>query len=189
MEQDPQEITSEIFDLFDRFGHDQYGEEVTQLEHMVQSAQLAEKEGFDEEVILAAFLHDIGHLYVTSLEGPETELTDEFGAADHDSMGAEYLLKMGFSKKIATLVGGHVIAKRYLTLRRPGYFEELSDASKHTLLLQGGIMTDKEADAFEDEDLFDLMINMRRWDDQAKVPGMRMPDITYLKNMMIRHLS
>src|SRR5258708_15302381 len=102
-----------IIALYQLHGGEEYaGEKVTQLEHMVQAAELAEKKGYDEEVILAAFLHDIGHICV-SAQG-ENEM-DGFGIKDHEEIGAEFLQEKGFSKILIRLVESHVQAKRYLT--------------------------------------------------------------------------
>src|SRR5215467_8242760 len=93
------QITDEIMHYYQQHGGEEYaGEKVTQLEHMVQAAQLAEEQGYDEEVILAAFLHDIGHICE---EGRGENEMDGFGIKDHEEIGAAYLLQKGFSKKIA----------------------------------------------------------------------------------------
>ncbi|MEM9675125.1 MAG: HD domain-containing protein [Cyclobacteriaceae bacterium] len=162
----PQIITDQIFGLYHRYGNESYGESVTQTEHMVQSAQLAEKQGYDDEIILSAFFHDIGHF----LEHEPAERMGELGAQQHDKLGGDYLRQRGFSEKIAQLVESHVAAKRYLTFRYPDYYETLSDASKQTLKYQGGPMTAEEALKFEQDELFDLKIKMRQWDDEAKIP-------------------
>jgi putative nucleotidyltransferase with HDIG domain len=136
-----EKITNEIMDLYKGYGGNEYaGEKVTQLEHMVQSAQLAEEQGYDEEVILAAFLHDIGH--ISEAAKGENEM-DGFGIKDHEELGAEFLRGKGFSKKIARLVESHVEAKRYLTIKDPAYYAQLSEASKRTLEFQGGPMTER----------------------------------------------
>src|SRR5580658_6371677 len=93
-----QRVTDEIMSYYQLHGGEEYaGEKVTQLEHMVQAAQLAEEQGFDEDVILAAFLHDIGHICETGHGDNEME---GFGIMDHEEIGADYLQKKGFSKKI-----------------------------------------------------------------------------------------
>src|ERR1700712_2672134 len=106
---------------------------------MVQGAQLAETQGFDNETILAAFLHDIGHIAEKENEGNGM---NGFGIMDHEALGSDFLLERGFSEKVARLVRSHVDAKRYLTLRSPGYYDHLSEASKTTLEYQGGPMKD-----------------------------------------------
>lgn len=179
-------IADEIMVLYKDHGGSEYaGEKLSQLEHMVQSAQLAEENGFDEEVILAAFLHDIGHL--TEEETGENEM-DGFGIKDHEAIGAEILLNMGFSEKTAKLVASHVKAKRYLTLRDPDYYNQLSEASKRTLEFQGGMMSVEEANAFENDPFFSEIILMRRWDEQAKIQNKPLPDLLRYREMIIRHL-
>jgi 2-amino-1-hydroxyethylphosphonate dioxygenase (glycine-forming) len=106
-----------LFRLYETYGHTDYiGEPVSQLEHMCQAAQLAEKEGHGPEVILAAFFHDLGHLFAQS------ESLDEMGACgvmDHEKLGAAYLRELGFSELLVKLVESHVAAKRYLTYKNP----------------------------------------------------------------------
>ena len=157
----------EILSLYKNFGGEDYiGEPVSQIEHMCQCAQFAEKEGHDDEVILAAFFHDIGHLFEHILP---VDKMDNFGIADHEKIGADYLLGKGFSNKIADLVMSHVAAKRYLTFKYPEYYQRLSEASKKTLVFQGGVMTADEAENFESDEYFDLYILLRSWDEQAKL--------------------
>ncbi len=175
-----------IINLYKQHGGSEYaGEKVSQLEHMVQAAQLAESGGFDEEVILAAFLHDIGHI-AEEAKG-ENEM-DKYGIKDHEALGAQYLSEYGFSYKVLKLVASHVEAKRYLTRKDPGYFDQLSDASRKTLVFQGGMMTIEEADEFEKDPLFSEIILMRRWDEQAKVQDKPMPDLSRFHDMIVRLL-
>jgi len=181
------EIADEIMQFYQRRGGEEYaGEKVTQLEHMVQAAQLAEAQGFDEEVILAAFLHDIGHICET---GHGDNEMDGFGIKNHEEIGAEFIHKKGFSKKIRRLVESHVEAKRYLTFKDPHYYEQLSEASKRTLQYQGGRMEAEEAGAFEQYPLFELIIKMRTWDEQAKIEHLPVADLGHYRQMMIRHLE
>src|SRR5215471_21628871 len=152
--QQAKDTANDIVELYRRHGGEEYaGEKVTQLEHMVQAAQLAEEKGYDEEVILAAFLHDIGHICVSAQESNEM---DGFGIKDHEEVGADFLVEKGFSKRLIRLVESHVQAKRYLTWKSAEYYNQLSEASKKTLEYQGGRMSDDEALAFEKYPLFDL---------------------------------
>src|SRR5215831_11597843 len=140
------QITDEIMAYYEDHGGEEYaGEKVTQLEHMVQAAQLAEEKGYDEEVILAAFLHDIGHICVSAQGSNEM---DGFGIKDHEEVGADFLQEKGFSKRLIRLVESHVQAKRYLTWKSAEYYNQLSEASKKTLEYQGGRMSEEEAKAF-----------------------------------------
>lgn len=176
-----------IFGLYEQFGQEDYiGEPVSQIEHMCQSAQLAESQGYDEEVILAAFFHDIGHLF--SHLG-QKESMGGFGVKRHERLGAEFLLKLGFSKKIAQLVENHVQAKRYLTFAYPEYFEKLSEASRETLRQQGGPMSQSEAENFEKDPLFEISLKMRTWDEEAKLENIPLPDLAFFREMASRHLA
>ncbi len=179
-------ITEEIMHFYEQHGGEEYaGEKVTQLEHMVQAAELAQEQGFDQEVILAAFLHDIGHICE---EGRGVNEMDGYGIRDHEQIGADFLKSRGFSKKVIRLVESHVEAKRYLTLKDPAYYDQLSDASKKTLEYQGGRMAAEEAAAFEQYPLFSLIIQMRKWDEQAKIEHKALPDLQAYRNMIYQHL-
>jgi phosphonate degradation associated HDIG domain protein len=182
-----QKITDEIMKLYEGYGGAEYaGEKVSQLEHMAQAAQLAEEQGYEEEVILAAFLHDIGH--ISEAAKGDNEM-DGFGIKDHEELGAEFLREKGFSKKVVRLVESHVEAKRYLTIKDPSYYAQLSEASKRTLDFQGGPMTEEEAAAFEQYPLFHLIIQMRKWDEMAKIENKPLPDLLHYRAMILHHLS
>lgn len=179
MRQTIAEITNEIFDLYEKYGQADYiGEPVSQIEHMSQSAQLAIKEGYDDDVVLAAFFHDIGHICVQSLA--ESSM-DGYGNKSHEQIGADFLRVKGFPEKIAKLVEYHVQAKRYLTFKFPEYYDNLSEASKHTLEFQGGKMNVSEAFTFEQDPLFETSIAMRKWDEQAKEIGVPIVPLSELK--------
>jgi phosphonate degradation associated HDIG domain protein len=177
----------EIFDLYEQYGNADYiGEPVSQLEHMSQSAALAMNEGGDEELILAAFFHDIGHLCEFVMP---VEKMDGIGIVDHESIGGQFLLQRGFSERIAKLVQSHVTAKRYLTFKHPDYYNKLSPASKETLAHQGGVMSLAEATDFELDPLHTEYIKMRDWDDRAKETQVPVMDLQYLKELAIKHLT
>lgn len=183
----PQVIVDEVFALYEAHGNDDYiGEPVSQLEHMSQAANLALAEGYDDEVILAAFFHDIGHLCAA---GSAVESMDGMGNVNHEQIGADYLLARGFSNRVAKLVNGHVIAKRYLTYKYPEYFDKLSPASRVTLGFQGGPMNAIEAATFETDPDLDIIIRMRFWDDEAKLTEIPVDNINQLKAIAIAHLS
>ena len=179
-----QRTVDEIFALFEQYGQEAYGEDVTQIAHMVQAAQLAEQEGYPEEVILAAFLHDIGHLCASANASVGT-----YGAHRHERIGGDYLRQRGFSECVARLVENHVQAKRYLTYAQPGYYDTLSAASRQTLIDQGGRMNAEEAEAFEHDDLFELSLRMRYWDEAAKETGNPAPDVSRYRARCLHYLS
>jgi phosphonate degradation associated HDIG domain protein len=179
-------IADEILTLYKMYGNQDYiGEPVSQIEHMCQCAELAEREDYDYEVILAAFFHDIGHLCEHIME---VDYMEDYGIVDHEKIGADYLKSKGFSKKITKLVASHVEAKRYLTFKYPDYYEQLSDASRSTLNFQGGPMNEKEAKDFEKDELFPLYITLRGWDEKAKTEHVPLPDLERYRTMMIQHL-
>ncbi|MES2775059.1 MAG: HD domain-containing protein [Bacteroidota bacterium] len=180
-------IADEVLSLYIRYGQNDYiGEPVSQIEHMCQCAQLAEDAGYDDDVILAAFFHDIGHLLESEMD---TTQMDGYGVVDHEKLGAGYLVEKGFSKKIGKLVASHVIAKRYLTFKYEEYYFRLSDASKKTLSFQGGPMSEQEAKLFETDPLHKLYIQLRLWDEQAKLEDVPLPSMEHYREKMMVHLT
>jgi phosphonate degradation associated HDIG domain protein len=180
-----EQAVAQVFALYERFGDADYiGEPVSQIEHMSQAAQLAIAEGFDDEVVLAAFFHDIGHICTESAEN-----MGGFGVVSHERLGANYLRSVGFSERMARLVEYHVQAKRYLTLKEPGYYERLSEASRRTLEYQGGVMTAAEAEAFEQDPLCSVSLRMRQWDELAKQIGVPVINLDVLKRKAAGLLS
>ena len=183
--EDIHQKVEDIFALYEKHGAENYyGEEVSQLEHMCQSAELARSGGYDDEVILAAFFHDIGYL----IHSENKDTMGNYGRAHHEREAADFLRKMGFSEKVATLAGQHVNAKRYLTYADAAYYDRLSEASKKTLEYQGGPMTEEQAAAFRADPLFELNITMRRWDEEAKIKNHPLPDLNIYKGIAERHL-
>lgn len=185
-QQKAKEVVDEIFGLYEQYGGDDYiGEPVSQLEHMCQAAQLAQSDGHDDEVVLAAFFHDIGHLCEHIMTVGQM---DGYGVVDHEILAGNYLRQKGFSGKIIRLVESHVQAKRYLTFKYPDYYSQLSEASKITLEKQGGIMNNTEAELFEQDHLHLLFIKLRQWDDKAKLQHQPLPALDKFKEMAFNHL-
>ena len=173
----PEQAIAQVFGLSEQHGTAAYiGEPVSQIEHMSQAAQLAMAEGFDDEVVLAAFFHDIGHLC-----GQGGANMGGYGVVSHERLGADYLRRAGFSERLARLVEYHVQAKRYLTFSQPDYFARLSEASRRTLAYQGGVMSAEEARTFEQDPLYAVSLRMRHWDEQAKQMQVPVLDLEVLK--------
>jgi putative nucleotidyltransferase with HDIG domain len=184
-----------LFEYLTRTEHGDYlGEPITQLEHTLQAAMLAQQSGADEETILGALLHDIGHFIptkqaVTDNAPDMISPSGEFiGKGSHDKFGEAYLRDFGFSEKVCQLVGGHVIAKRYLTAVDQSYYDTLSDASKKTLHYQGGPMSKEEQSKAEQDPWLKNKLQVRIWDDLAKDPSTSAPPIENYIDMAVRNV-
>lgn len=171
-----------IVEILSRGTYKQYGgEAVSQLEHALQCAWLAEQAGSSPELITASLLHDIGHLLdpkAATTEGRQRDL-------QHEELGWRYL-RLQFGPAISDPVLLHVAAKRYLCYSNPAYYDELSPVSKHTLELQGGPFNDDEADHFLANSFAKDGVRLRIWDDLAKVPGLQTPDLAHFAAIMQR---
>lgn len=169
----------DIETLFLTKGHAQYsGEPVTQLQHALQSATLAEAEGADDELVTAALLHDLGHLV--------HDLGDEFGDTPtlrgvddlHQFIAIPFLRGL-FSDRVLGAVQGHVDAKRWLCASRPGYLAALSADSQRSLVLQGGVFDAAQAAAFIAQPGAEEAVRLRLWDDLAKSATMVTPPLAH----------
>jgi [1-hydroxy-2-(trimethylamino)ethyl]phosphonate dioxygenase len=161
----PMQILSsldEIERLYAARGEGTYGEGVTQLEHAVQCASLAEADGHPSSLIVAALLHDIGHL----LED-EKDVTQADTDLRHEMAGARILSAL-FGEEVCVPIARHVAAKRYLCFADPQYFQTLSAASQASLVLQGGPFLAREAEAFERLSHWREAVALRRFDDMGK---------------------
>lgn len=145
-----------------------FGERVSMSEHALQAAHFAQAERAPEALILAALLHDVGHLLEDVPEAIEDWRTD----ARHEEVGARWLARR-FGPEVSEAVRLHVPAKRYLCATDGAYFGMLSPASVHTLRLQGGPMQPAEIARFEQERFHREAVRVRRWDDQGKVAGLK----------------
>jgi gamma-butyrobetaine dioxygenase len=162
----------EIIRLFEtRGGRDYLGEPVSQLEHALQAAHLAVQAGAPDELIAASLLHDIGHLL-----GPEENPADRGVDGIHEEVGAAWLAAR-FGPGVTEPVRLHVPAKRYLCAADPAYQAALSEASLHSLALQGGPMNSDQLREFEENSHYRAAVALRRWDDAAKIPGLSVPGV------------
>ena len=173
----------EIFNYYKKYGNKDYiGEEVSQIEHMIQAAMLAEEDGQDDNMILACLFHDIGHLL--QIECEEENKMGKYGLINHEKIGKQYLIDNDIPYPIPQLVENHVKSKRYLTYKYPEYIQELSDASVETLYFQGGPMNKEEAECFEKSELFSLSLKLREYDDKAKVKGKQINNLKHYEEML-----
>ena len=145
-----------------------YDEAVTELDHALQAAALARADGAPDHLVAAALLHDVGHLVSDDNATLDEDLTDDF---HHERVGARYLTRW-FGPEVTAPVALHVAAKRYLCAVEPGYLDALSPSSVRSLGLQGGPMTASEVEAFEQRLHRAAAVQVRRWDDRAKIAGL-----------------
>jgi phosphonate degradation associated HDIG domain protein len=173
-------IVEKIIDLIEKNGDSEYGgEAVTQGEHALQAAHLAIEEGCATNIIVASLLHDIGHmLHALPDDSPEQGIDDL-----HEELGFRFVEKY-FIPAVAEPVRLHVAAKRYLCATEPEYLGHLSEPSLVSLKLQGGPMQAEECRLFEQNPFYRDAVQLRRFDDLAKVPNMEVRPLGYYRDMI-----
>jgi predicted HD phosphohydrolase len=185
----PKEVDARIRQLEEWFEQsaeqDYIGEGVSQLDHALQAAHLAWDVGAPDHEVLAALLHDIGHLCAAT----EVPRMDDLGVLRHEAIGADQLEELGFGPSVTHLVRSHVAAKRYLVARRPDYAKRLSEASRGTLAHQGGPMSAEACALLEADRDFQAILRVRSWDEAAKVPGLSTPPFAAYLPRLRSHLQ
>jgi phosphonate degradation associated HDIG domain protein len=175
-----------LADLFARYDSPQaqqmYDEAVTELEHGLQCAALAERDGADDATVAAALLHDVGHLLVGDLFPIDVALAKDW---KHEAVGARYLSRW-FGPEVTEPIRMHVAAKRWLVARDPAYHAALSPSSVRSLVVQGGPMSEAECTAFEGEAGFVGAVAVRRWDDAGKDPELVVPPFAHWLGLLTR---
>jgi phosphonate degradation associated HDIG domain protein len=175
-----QPSTDAVIELFMQRGDSEYGgEAVTQLEHALQAAHLAEQQQAPPALIAAALLHDIGHLLHDLPDNAPDQGTDD----RHESSAGNFL-KQFFPESVTEPVRLHVQAKRYLCAVEPEYMQQLSEPSIVSLNLQGGPMTDEERREFETNMFYQDAVRLRRWDDEAKSPDLATPPLEHFAGLL-----
>ncbi|KAF4335493.1 metal dependent phosphohydrolase [Fusarium beomiforme] len=176
------------------------GEPISQLQHSLQCAAQAASASppVDEATQIAALLHDVGQFApakdLRKLTGGEAKnlggqgTSTSVGRVGHETLGAQFVLALGFSQKVARLVESHVAAKRYLCAVDKAYLNKLSDASKKSLAYQGGPMTETEREEFGSNEWCKEMCQLRVWDDEAKIEGLMARDLESWRPVIQRHL-
>ena len=180
----PQKVDA-LFDYMERRGQSFYDEVVTQLEHALQCAALARQNEASSTLITGALLHDIGHIILDEHNADKAFLDMDL---NHEAVGAQYLVPF-FPEAVTTPIRLHVPAKRYLCTTDPSYHDGLSEASKRSLIVQGGVMSDKEREAFEQIPHFEDGLTLRRWDDLAKVKGLEISGLEAYRDIVQQCLS
>ena len=181
----PEEQSGVLLDFLGQRGQRFYYEEVTQLEHALQCAALAEEENAGHHLITGALLHDIGHLLVDQANDPEEAIDTDFC---HEQTGADFLA-LFFPATVTDPIRLHVPAKRYLCTVDHRYWQNLSGASRESLVVQGGKMSAQEKAHFETTPALDDALRLRTWDDIAKTPGRKTPELQHYSGIVTRCLT
>ena len=175
------EVVDEIEQLFAQFGGSSYGENVTLLEHSLQTAAAAAQNGANDSLVAACLLHDVGHMV--------KDADDEYGVHDHGASGRDFLAAR-FGPAVSQPAALHVDAKRYLCAVEPDYFDSLSPASQYTLEKQGGPMSPGQQTTFEAKPHHLNAIQLRRWEDgPGKAGGQQVPPLSHYRPLLERLVS
>lgn len=158
-------FVAELTTLFNRLGDLRYGEDVSQLDHAVQTAHHAKLDGAPPALIAAALLHDVGHMMQKAGE----DAADHGVDTRHEQISAGYLAR-AFGPEVTEPIRLHVAAKRYRVAVDPAYLEHLSKASLQSLALQGGPMNSVEIAAFLAEPAAQDALRLRGYDEAGKAP-------------------
>ena len=156
-----------------------YGERVTMLEHALQTAAVAEASGADDALVLAALLHDIGHVLGDA---------GAWGLPGHAEVGARALQPL-LHPDVVEPIRLHVDAKRWLVATDDSYAAQLSEASTESLAEQGGPFDDAEAAAFDASAGAARAVALRRWDDDGKVVGLEIADLESHRDRIARAIA
>ena len=178
-------FTENLLNWLEDEGRSKYDEGVNQFEHSVQTAMIAKKNKSSFSLIVAALLHDIGHLILN-----ENTSKDDFlnYALNNELIGAQWL-ENKFPRSVIEPIKLHVSAKRYLCSLNNKHYSKLSEASKRSLQLQGGLMNKKEQRIFQKNLFSKDAIMLRKWDDDAKVKNFQIMPIRNFKNDIIMMLN
>jgi [1-hydroxy-2-(trimethylamino)ethyl]phosphonate dioxygenase len=170
-----QDQVARLAELLEGKGSHRYGlSDVNQLQHALQAALLAEQSGCEAALVTAALLHDIGHMVHDLGENPAEDGVDD----RHEEVGRAYLAAL-FGPEVTEPVRLHVPAKRYLCATEPDYFAKLSADSVLSLKLQGGPMSADEGTAFRTSPHAEAAVQLRRFDEGAKVAGLATPPVAH----------
>lgn len=157
---------ADVVELFETWGRQRYDEDVSQLDHALQTAALARAGDADDELVAAALLHDVGHLLEMRDDGaPTGDVDDDLG---HEARGARFLTSL-YPPAVTAPIALHVAAKRYRCAVAPPYLDTLSAGSARSLARQGGPMSAAEAEQFASRPGAIEAVRLRGWDDGAKV--------------------
>jgi phosphonate degradation associated HDIG domain protein len=177
-------FVTELFDLFAQLGGLHYGEDVTQLEHALQTAHHARVDGAPPALVAAALLHDVGHM----IQKVGEDAADRGVDTRHEHISAGYLAR-AFGPEVSEPVRLHVAAKRYLVTTRPGYLASLSKASLQSLALQGGPMSEAEIETFLAQPAAEAALRLRGYDELGKAPDIEVAGFESYRNLLLELIN
>jgi phosphonate degradation associated HDIG domain protein len=173
-------VVQQLIDLFRTKGGREYdGEGVSQLEHALQTAHHAERAGAPPALVCAALLHDVGHMLNDRGETPTLR-----GVDDEHQNAALPFLRPHFPEAVTEPIRLHVDAKRYLCAVRADYYSRLSQDSRRSLELQGGVFSPQDAERFIRQPYAADAVKVRLWDDAAKSRGATIPDLAHFESVL-----
>lgn len=177
----PATSVDELLDLYETWGPERYDEDVSQLDHALQTAALARAAGADDALVAAALLHDVGHLLELRAGGrADGQVVADLG---HEGRGARYLGAL-LPAAVTGPIALHVAAKRYRCAVDPGYHGTLSAGSVRSLARQGGPMGPDEVARFEAHPAHEAAVALRGWDDGGKVDGLEVPALAAYRDLL-----
>jgi len=171
-------FTDKLLNWIKTEGQSKYDESVSQYEHAVQTAMIAKENNSNQFQIIAALLHDIGHLLLHENQDKEDFLKFDL---NHELIGSKWL-EGKFPKEVTEPIKLHVSAKRFLCAKDKNYFDKLSITSKKSLKIQGGVMKTDEQEVFKGRLFYKEAILLRKWDDKAKIKGLEINSIFSFKD-------
>jgi len=178
------QLVEELFAFVEERGQSHYDEDVTQVEHALQCAELARQRGLGDEAVTAALLHDVGHLLYDEHDAGDFPERDQ----NHEEIGAD-LLADYFPPTVTEPIRLHVAAKRYLCTTDPDYYAQMSAASQHSFHVQGGLLSPDEKREWERNPGLKRALELRRLDDLGKCPGKATPKLDDFFENVLRSLS
>lgn len=180
---------------------------ITKIQHATQTALLAEADGYNKKIILAAFLHDIGdlihHVNITSnninnywdsnakfrLQNgnnnlnndnksiPDEEHINNYFIGHQANIGSSYLRNYHVPFLITNMVEQHINSKRFSATVRPEYFNNMDVVPRELLISQGGLMTKEEMVKFISDPIYDYHLKLCDWDSKAYSTDKELLDI------------
>ncbi len=186
----PAASIDEVLALFTDWADDPYDEELSQLAHALQTAALALEADAPDSLVVAALLHDVGHLLTLAAGTPAPPTPGAVSRPvieedDHETVGARYLTGL-FPPAVTGPIALHVRAKRYLCATEPGYEAALSSGSAASLARQGGRLDEAEVATFARNPGAADAVALRRWDDRGKVEGLTVPALDTYRDRLAR---